>query len=410
MGVHLGYEDLKKLPSKLMYTIFDKGEDNCENASFWSVSESLLKTYKLPINVCDKILKGLCYAYKSNERKAFNLDDCDYLYFWLCDVLHNNLSDRRTFSTVADILIFFLKSKNFTDICKKDKYNINQGNFREIKLLFDFSKDYDKLREYDPKPNKFCSDSFNLYLSEYILNYYQCRNKCTDSGNEGATCFAFSKYIKDKVKMNIGEWRCNSEKDQSSLVSLEINHEDQEKPSESKKTQRTQPESNVFMGVHEVGGEKNTQEETIRRVSEGDAIVVEQKKLIDKDNDIHKIEEEQDFTSKISTNYYAHIGPSEFKTFSDFPNNYSDFASPKYMTIAPLVIGITVFSIILCKVIIDVYKKVNFIPVVYWLKKSLLGKSKRKHNIIMDRNIIKDYTISEVLDSPRRFNVTYNNI
>ncbi|GAW84375.1 variable surface protein, partial [Plasmodium gonderi] len=69
------------------------------------------------------------------------------------------------------------------------------------------------------------------------------------------------------------------------------------------------------------------------------------------------------------------------------------------MVIVPLVIGMTIFSIIMCK----------FTPVGYWLRKVILGKCKRRRNHIMVKNNIENFSIHKVLDTQKRFNLSYDN-
>ncbi|GAW83963.1 variable surface protein, partial [Plasmodium gonderi] len=76
-------EDLKKLPTKRKYYLFDNAVENCDHVELKNNIKSITGSYTELQSVSDKITRCLCYAYKTNKTLEFSKDDCDYLYFWL---------------------------------------------------------------------------------------------------------------------------------------------------------------------------------------------------------------------------------------------------------------------------------------------------------------------------------------
>ncbi|GAW84357.1 variable surface protein [Plasmodium gonderi] len=391
MARELGDDDLKKLPTKVKYALFDEVKENCDDDSFYRIVNSRIGRENWIYNVSDKIPKALCYVYKKSLANGFDQSICNYLYYWLIDVLYKNLKFRHSIHPIMELFKFLLKRHNGMDICNYDNYEITQDNFMYIKLIFDFSKDYDKLKEYFRMNHRLCSSEFKKYFDQYIITYNTYKSKCKLSRSKDGPCMAFEKYSKNIDYGIISKWSCTSKGNiRNSSTS-------------QKKGGIERPD--IRRGVHAIKKVKEIYEEvsinvTKETVEIGDAVIKGYPEQV------------QEVTIPQGGNIsYSHSHGSgryddtlEFKTISYISNNTSASSASKGMVITPILVGIAVFSIILYKVII------NFTPAAYWFKKVLLGKSKGKRNIIMDKDIIEYYMITENLDSPRRFNVKYSNI
>ncbi|GAW84497.1 variable surface protein [Plasmodium gonderi] len=411
MGEHLGDNVLKNLPSKQKYASFVNGDANCESAYYYKGVTDLIEKQKWHNDVSDKILKALCYVYNKNKGSNLISDDCDYLYFWLGDILDKNLTDRSSFYTVMGTLNFFLKSSADRSICNYDKYYITYRNFMDTKILFDFSKDYKTLEPYFRTPNKTCNDSFKLYLDACVTKYNSYKNMYDESSCTDATCIAFNEYFNDKKQMNLIEWTCNQVQNVDSSAKEQQYYDGEvEKSHSSGELQSVGVLSRADQGVYEVdthGVDIPDIQKDVLDASGVQTYVDVQIEVLRKGTHHHIDEikhtilfEGQHKTYTHSEDSYSSIRDSEFDTISAFSDDHSSYTSSESIVIAPFVIAITVFFIILYK----------FTTVGYWLKRLLLGKSKRKPNIIMDKNIMEDYSISEGTEPSRRFNVAYNNI
>ncbi|GAW84441.1 variable surface protein, partial [Plasmodium gonderi] len=285
-------DDLNKLPSKQKYANFNNRDVGCRDASFYKYVESGLNQEKWQKGVSEQILNSLCYIYKKYKSENFNSDDCDYLYYWLNYIIYSNITYQLHSIRVITVLNFLLQNNDGRNICHDNKFNVDRENYRDIKLLFDFSKDYDTLKNYFSTGQRICNSNFKQYLDEHIRIYNELKNKCIKLENGEETCIAFKEYFKDKKDLDLSEWKCNVGVSTDRLTSTEENHENQEELSE--------PDV-----VHHGEEKKKSQEETLRT------------------------EEESAFRGSSFTNSNVHIEHSELRFNIDNKNNSSVFTVSK---------------------------------------------------------------------------------
>ncbi|GAW84443.1 variable surface protein, partial [Plasmodium gonderi] len=249
-------DDLNKLPSKQKYANFNNRDVGCRDASFYKYVESGLNQEKWQKDVSEQILNSLCYIYKKYKSENFNSDDCDYLYYWLNYIIYSNITYQLHSIRVITVLNFLLQNNDGRNICHDNKVNVDRENYRDIKLLFDFSKDYDTLKNYFSTGQRICNSNFKQYLDEHIRIYNQYKDLCNEEKNREATCIAFKKYFAGKENLDLHNWTCNSGENTDRLASREGNHENLDEPSE-------------FEVVHKVEVKEKSQEETLRTGEEG---------------------------------------------------------------------------------------------------------------------------------------------
>ncbi|GAW84290.1 variable surface protein, partial [Plasmodium gonderi] len=339
MVIDLGDDQCIKLHSKEIYASFNNGDDDCKDAHFHTYVMSLLKTVEWKNDVSNDILKALCYVYNTNNEGNFNNDDCDYLYYWLNDIIYANIIYQINSTAVIEVLEFLLKAKDGLNICYNNKYNVDQENFRDIKVIHDFSKDYDKLKEYFSNDHRFCNNDVKIYLNEYIRKYNEFKHICNQLKSKQETCKAFNNYFKGKTQEDLFEWQLRLEGRSHNYTTQNERHIRLER-------RKDQGENTVqtHAVVYTDNNGKNAHED------------VNQQTYMN--THIHDLKHEQslDFSFKKKT--------PELSAIIDISDSSSGSTS-KSMLIPSLGIGISIFSIILCK----------FTPVGYWIKKILLGKS-----------------------------------
>ncbi|GAW84658.1 variable surface protein [Plasmodium gonderi] len=357
----------KNLPTKEMYAIFDNADDSCESNIIKEYGSKLIDTQKWITNTPEKIVNALCHIYDLNTKGKINSSYCDYLYFWLGDIIYKNIKYNINFTPVIDVIKFILQSNGGMCTYNYDKYNIDREEFMDIKQLFDYSKDYNELKQVIT--NGSCSADYTKLLNKYAFIYSKFELKCSKDHAETKHCEYIKKLFEGK---NPKKLSCNSRKNNDKSPNQQEHHSGLPESREKTVEHRTIDQEEEFRssGVHP-----------------GQQVHI----LLRNTNEQDLIHDNYKFNSLVIK------GPMQSAIF-----DFSASSSSKNMVMPPLVIGITVLSVILCKVI--------FTPVGYWLKKVLVGKSKRKRNIIMDGNITEDYSMYENLESPRRFKLTYSNI
>ncbi|GAW84275.1 variable surface protein [Plasmodium gonderi] len=362
MGGELFDNVLNNLPSKKMYAMLDDVNDSCEYDFVMVNGMNLIKTQKWITNTPEKIVNALCHIYDLNTKGKINSSYCDYLYYWLGDIIYKNIEYIINFAPVINVINFILKNNEGSSICNYDHYNIDREEFMDIKQLFDYSKDYNKLKEVTT--NGSCSAGYKELLKKYAFIYSNFKLKCSKDPKRSKHCEYINKLIEGKDPKELS---CNS-------------------PNNNYRSPIQQEHHNGVLesGVIRIQSRTSEQRQELPR-----SVVPA---------DSYEDPNVQDLNHVLFEFHPSYIQAPHQSGIFDF--SVSSFS--RNIVIPPLVIGITVLPVILCKVI--------FTPVGYWLKKALVGKSKRKRNIIMDNNITEDYSMYENLESPRKFNLTYSNI
>ncbi|GAW83959.1 variable surface protein [Plasmodium gonderi] len=214
-------EHLKKLPSKIKYASFDNASDNCKSSTI-QTSLMRLKQKNLWIeSVYEKIVKALCHVYKIESEERLQTDDCDYLYFWLYDLLYKNITETHLIYTVISTINHILQNNNGKPICDFDKYNnynIMKENFTDMKTLFDYSKDYDHIQNDLDKHESFCNMDYRNLLLKYAKVYKTIRRNCIPNIKHYSYCSLFITFFRRNNYFLISELSCTPWENKSNIT------------------------------------------------------------------------------------------------------------------------------------------------------------------------------------------------
>ncbi|KMZ96157.1 hypothetical protein PVNG_05803 [Plasmodium vivax North Korean] len=200
---------LNDLRTRKIYDQLDKAKDICQDVGFYKTAKDLLSNFNGLQNVSDKILKGLCYAYGNNFQNETDDDICNFLYYWLGEILYDNLIPRINLGSVISKLFVILRIRNRKKCTLPPYYNIlEEKNFKNIKLFFDYSKDYDTYEKQITSNNLSCSKNYNEYLKKYVETYKEVQSECQKKTTSGY-CKAFNDYFLNKESKNLSNWKCN---------------------------------------------------------------------------------------------------------------------------------------------------------------------------------------------------------
>ncbi|GAW84474.1 variable surface protein, partial [Plasmodium gonderi] len=211
MRAYLGDKELAQLPTKKMYDIFDKAASTSNCSSIDTNVKNLEKSNPGIEKVSDRIHKALCYVYNENEANKFDEPKCDYLYFWLGDVVHSNLSNSMFFNTVMDTIKHFLQNSKGQSICNYsnyNNYNINENDFMDIKILFDYTKDYVHIKNDLDKYDKYCNREYKDLLGKYTTVYNKIKDVCEKYRNKYSYCNDFNEYLKESKRWELSNTAC----------------------------------------------------------------------------------------------------------------------------------------------------------------------------------------------------------
>ncbi|KMZ96075.1 hypothetical protein PVNG_06634, partial [Plasmodium vivax North Korean] len=204
---------LRLLPTKIIYDKLNNGAKDCEGDAFYKLAEQILNEYNVHQDVHDKILKGLCYAYGKKSREVSDNDICNFAYYWLGDILTHKIMPISLYHTVILALFrIFKKINDKEQFCTAPTYyNINEvGYFNDIKLFFDYSKDYDiYINQLDAQIPPLCNEEYMKYLQKYVETYKKFQIECQNKSPSPGYCNAFKQYFDKKNSTNLSNWKCN---------------------------------------------------------------------------------------------------------------------------------------------------------------------------------------------------------
>ncbi|GAW84708.1 hypothetical protein PGO_004525 [Plasmodium gonderi] len=300
-----------------MYAIFDNANNNCERNFIVEYASKLIEKQTWINNPPIKILNALCHVYNDKKKGKIDRSYCDYLYYWIGDIIYNNIEYNINFTPVINVINFILQNNEGSSICNYDKYNIDREEFMDIKQLFDYSKDYNEFKRVIS--NGSCSADYADLLNKYAFIYSNFKLKCSKFPQESKHCEYINKLIEGKDPIILS---CNS------------GNNNYRYPNEQEHHSRVL-DSGVMTVQSRTWGK--------RQEIYGSGVPTGQ----------YKDANVQDLNHVYSEFLPSHINDTNQSAIIDFLAS----SSSKNMVMPPLVIGITVLSVILCKVIVYMNKK-----------------------------------------------------
>ncbi|SCA81804.1 VIR protein [Plasmodium vivax] len=194
--------------TKRNYKIFDEEKGTCENFSFYSEAREKLISYNGLQSVSDKILRAVCHVYNKSKSRDFDVDTCNFLYFWLGNMLFSNLKNTNFVSEVIIELYQRLNENNKQRVCDIPHISMQENDFQKIKLIFDYSQDYVNYSLDLAKYNPPCNEEYKEYLTTYVDNYKQLYKECKSEHPQHRYCTEFIRYYDYKKHDDLLMWSC----------------------------------------------------------------------------------------------------------------------------------------------------------------------------------------------------------
>ncbi|CAI7719087.1 PIR protein [Plasmodium vivax] len=219
MGQFLGDEQLNVLHTKVYYESLNNGYNVCEVYDFHNKAEAILNEKNELQDVSKKILNALCYVYTKGSRPYFDTNICNFLYFWLGDILIDKLGHTHFFYEVILDLFNTLINKN-RKICELPHSLIFKEDFKNVKLIFDCSEDYKGYKKQYINLVKFCNSDYKEHLDTHISNYDNFYSKCKVEKLKEPYCTAFEKYFPNSSRDLLSKLKCSLKPNESHHIGL----------------------------------------------------------------------------------------------------------------------------------------------------------------------------------------------
>ncbi|CAG9485310.1 unnamed protein product [Plasmodium vivax] len=202
-------EQLRILPTKLHYHLLDDPKwGKCEGESFYNAAKEEISRKRGLQDDSDKILEALCYVYKRSSRVGFDNNLCNFLYFWLGDILLKKLEKEDFFQEI--ILKLFKNITNDTgQVCTAPYQYIHRDDFKKVKKIFDCSEDYKIYDIQYVNLNMSCNSKYKSHFNTNMNVYGDFYSECAVEGKVNTYCEAFKKYFPNREKNLLSKWTCN---------------------------------------------------------------------------------------------------------------------------------------------------------------------------------------------------------
>ncbi|CAI7723971.1 PIR protein [Plasmodium vivax] len=208
------------------YYKLDKGRYGCEYFPFYDAATRVLDSYHWRQKDSDKILRALCYAYKNILAGYLDNDICNFLYFWLGNILLEKLVTKELFHEVILKLFNTLVDDKKDQICELPHSLMFTEDFKDFKLIFDCSEDYKSYEVQHNHPRMSCNNDYKEHLDKHISNYNYFYNKCKIENLGEPYCTAFEKYFPDKNSNLLSQFNCRLETRNPIVHQLIEDHEE----------------------------------------------------------------------------------------------------------------------------------------------------------------------------------------
>ncbi|CAI7717580.1 PIR protein [Plasmodium vivax] len=255
MSNYLGDNKFRLLRTNFFYDQLDNAKNVCQNDAFYNLAKNELDRNGLQ-DVSDKILKALCYVYEKSLLDSFESDICNFLYYWLSNILLDKMKLKFLFQDVIRNLFNILKNHE-GKICTTVPYYMDEHNFKNIKFFFDYSEDYNSYIVQLNTHNPPCNEKYNNYLKSYVEKYNTFQSKCQNEPPSYDYCDVFKKYFDNKNPTHLSTWTCRLEHKEPE----KIDEKDQTEATEGhpQTTYGTLEQSVILSGEFKGGTEQDTE-------------------------------------------------------------------------------------------------------------------------------------------------------
>ncbi|KMZ82300.1 hypothetical protein PVIIG_05741 [Plasmodium vivax India VII] len=225
MKIFLGDNDIDILNTNYYYDKLDNGRDDCQNDAFYNKAKLELAKNRGLQDFTDKILKALCYVYKNRLSGFLQNDICNFLYFWLGNILLDKLIAKDLFYEVIFDLFNTLINDDKNKLCTIPHNYMYKDDFKDIKTIFDCSENYKSYKEHLLNPRMFCNNNYKTYLNTNKTNYDMFYSHCEVESNGYKYCEAFRKYFPHYKKNLFSEFNCFLKSSEPESENLGKGHE-----------------------------------------------------------------------------------------------------------------------------------------------------------------------------------------
>ncbi|ANQ06788.1 Variable surface protein Vir7-like protein [Plasmodium coatneyi] len=219
-------QDLRILPSKAAYAAFDAGWSTYSAPCTWLENTKTTLNDKLNGHdsvkaYVDQIVKAWCIVLNSGGMRTLGSTYCFPFYYWLGDILINKFKVNESFLSIMKTIYDEFKkipggeisgSENACAIIYDDS-KIDKDTFNEMKAVYEYSQDHNKIKQHLKTRGNFCSEQYKKHLTNIKSAYEELNKKCPDSRSSSSSgdkhCQEYNRTYKKCIQNRLSELTCN---------------------------------------------------------------------------------------------------------------------------------------------------------------------------------------------------------
>ncbi|SCA60881.1 Plasmodium vivax Vir protein, putative [Plasmodium vivax] len=316
----------------------------------------------------------MCYMYTKKSNNQLKSEMCKYFYYWLGDMILNNISNKHFTPGYLISLYNALNNDGVDIVCKQIYRYIDENNFRNIKLIFDYSEDYVNYKLDLVQPNPPCNESYKGYLDNYVKKYNILHSHCKVEERNDTYCTEFHKHFSDKEHDLLSTWKCKLEGTELKVNLIGDGH--------GKEVEKAQIERSSTRGARRA--ELNEMERA------GGARATKLMEI--------QVEGGTHVEHSVPTEPPLETESSVVSSSPEDADSSSISTTSKYIANVASVTGIVIPS----------YLVYNFTPAGTWINRLFGRTPKMNHNTLADMELINNFSQTGPFNSERsRFDISY---
>ncbi|EDL42654.1 variable surface protein Vir27-like, truncated, partial [Plasmodium vivax] len=202
-------DDLEELESKFLYynRFIEANELYCSNGFPYDEIKKKIKRYVNDDKISEELVNGIC-SFNIQKVGQFCNTLCDYFYYWIGDKIYNLVSNENDFTETINTLYTELSRYAKEDKCKCNSKHETNENFKKIKIAYDYSNDYETIKEHLETNNNMCDADYNKYLNNAVEAYNSVREDC-NKDIQPQYCIQLTSFISDFFENTLSPLQCD---------------------------------------------------------------------------------------------------------------------------------------------------------------------------------------------------------
>ncbi|SBT83113.1 PIR protein, partial [Plasmodium ovale] len=209
--------ELKSLESFSEYSRFDMHASSSHKSEHCEDELTELSSNHNFRSFCSKFTNNYTNIMSKWAQRVYNNENCEYLNYWTySELINNNFNVNKDNLSNSKIINDMTKlwnnyNKDFYKQCKFKIYNMSIAHFQHMKQLYDYSKDYSRIKANHCLDNFQCKPCYCMHIKKVIGVFNLVKEECqSNEGNELCTLYSSIAENKNPERL-LNDMQCTDE-------------------------------------------------------------------------------------------------------------------------------------------------------------------------------------------------------